>query len=282
MYSESSQSHDHQWAIMGPSDWWRRQRRDSASSSTFVRTILWQLLTALDQIHSNGIVHRDIKPENVMVQREGLQSEDDAQLHIRVIDFGSSLDDYTLSNSLFSKSGISSAQTTVEYSPPEQLFGSRYWEKMATESHIHPYARASDIWAAGVIALELVLGTPNVFELTDVERKTFEKKMKAAGRDGRDLASHRLLLLLRGMLELCVHPSMRLDVDRKAMPKGNHVASVRCNDAYFGQKVKEKDPMHWGFTDDAIDLVRRMLHWDSGKRISAREALAHAFFNSNS
>ena len=133
------------------------------------------------------------------------------------------------------------------------------------------------MWAAGVVALELVLGTPNVFELSDADRKGFEKKLKAAGRDP---SSHRLLLLLKGMLDLCIHPSMRLDVDRKTMP-GNHVASVRCSDPHFSQKIKERDPLHFGLSDgDAIDLLRRMLHWDHSKRISARDALAHPFFSS--
>lgn len=267
---QPSESRDHQWAIVGPSDWWRKHRRDQSSSNFFMRNILHQLLTALDQIHALGIVHRDIKPENIMVQRDGSEEE----VHIRVIDFGSSLDEYTLRH-LFRQSRLSSAQTTLEYAPPEQLFGSRFWETMATESHIHPFAQASDIWAVGVVALELILGTPNVFELSDAERKTFEKKLKAAGRDP---SSHRLLLLLRGMLELCIHPSMRLDVDRKTMP-GNHVASIRCSDSYFGQKIKERDPMSLGIPAQAIDLVRRLLYWDAAKRISAREALDHPFFN---
>ena len=39
---------------------------------------MWQLLTALDSIHSHGIMHRDIKGDNIMIDRDG---------YLRLIDF---------------------------------------------------------------------------------------------------------------------------------------------------------------------------------------------------
>ena len=270
----TSESSQHQWAMMGPSEWWRRQRgKTKDDTARFLQRILFQILTALDLIHSQSIVHRDIKPENIMVARDS--SEYSSDLHLRLIDFGSSLDQQTLEK-LYRHGRLSSAQTTLEYAPPEQMFGTGYWEGMGDQKVIHPHAFASDIWSVGITALELILATPNVFELSDGERKSFEKQVKAAGKDP---STNRLLLRLRGLLELCIHPSMRLDLDGS---KGGHqVASVRCNDFHFGEKIKKRDPMGWGLSEEGTDLVRRMLHWDSRKRISANEALNHPFFKAN-
>lgn len=44
------------------------------------RHILRQLCSAVDYIHSRGIVHRDIKPENIIISPESL--------HVKLIDFG--------------------------------------------------------------------------------------------------------------------------------------------------------------------------------------------------
>lgn len=140
---------------------------------------------------------------------------------------------------------------------------------------IHPHAQASDVWAAGVVALELVLATPNVFELRDAERKGFEKKLKAAGKD---FSSHRLLLRLRGLVELCIHPSMPSLGDGNGR-EGSQVSSVKCTDVHFGSNIKARDPLGYGLSDEGVNLVRRMLHWDGKKRITAREALNHSFFS---
>ena len=39
-----------------------------------------QLLSILDEIHSNGVVHRDIKPANILINQQNLK--------IKLIDFG--------------------------------------------------------------------------------------------------------------------------------------------------------------------------------------------------
>lgn len=48
---------------------------DEASAVKF----LAEVLTAIDEIHKNGVIHRDIKPENILIDEHG---------HAKLSDFG--------------------------------------------------------------------------------------------------------------------------------------------------------------------------------------------------
>lgn len=96
--------------------------------------IVNQLASALSAVHDAGVVHRDFKPENVM-----LQSSSNDEFAI-LIDFG-------VAKTEVSQAGKSEQETlagTLVYMSPEQLRG-------------HPVP-ASDVWALGVVAYELVTG----------------------------------------------------------------------------------------------------------------------------
>ena len=101
--------------------------------------------SALDYIHSHGVVHRDLKPENIMV---------DGQDRIKLIDFG-----------LAGKSGarrltfakLTQAMGTPDYISPEQVKSKRGDGR-------------SDIYALGVMLYEMLTGEtpfkgPNPFAI---------------------------------------------------------------------------------------------------------------------
>ena len=89
-----------------------------------------QLLKALSTAHRNQIIHRDIKPENILVN---------TNLKLKIADFGLALvlNDSNITNS-------SSIVGTPGYMAPEQIHGEK--------------TRQTDLFAAGLVAFELITG----------------------------------------------------------------------------------------------------------------------------
>lgn len=105
--------------------------------------IALQIASALEYIHSHGVVHRDLKPENIMV---------DETDHIKLIDFGiaASAGARRLTFAKFSQT-----MGTPDYISPEQVKGKRGDAR-------------SDIYALGVMLYEMLTGKvpftgPNAF-----------------------------------------------------------------------------------------------------------------------
>lgn len=113
-----------------------------------------QIGRALTAAHEKGICHRDLKPENIMLQR---LSDGDEQA--KVIDFGIA----KVKDSLMAPSTTTTPTAgTVLYMAPEQL------EKK-------PISAASDIYAFGIIAYEMLTGRrpfnpESSFQLLEMQR----------------------------------------------------------------------------------------------------------------
>lgn len=95
--------------------------------------IIEQLLSAVNYIHSVGVVHRDLKPENIM-----LETEKSGDLSIKIIDFGVS--EFYIGEPLTTKVG------TSYYIAPEVIR--------------KKYTNKCDIWSIGVILFILLSGKP--------------------------------------------------------------------------------------------------------------------------
>jgi serine/threonine-protein kinase len=95
--------------------------------------VLAAVAAALEATHERGIVHRDVKPSNILIARGG---------EVRLSDFGLAR---ALDSSRFTATG--SALGTPTYMSPEQC--------AAKES-----GPEADLYALGVVAHELLAGTP--------------------------------------------------------------------------------------------------------------------------
>jgi len=119
-----------------------------------VANLIKQTGRALSAAHDKGILHRDLKPENIM-----LQTLNDGDEQIKIIDFGIA----KLKDSVVAPETVTAATVgTILYMAPEQLSAKSV-------------SQASDIYALGIIAHEMVTGRrpfnpDSGFQLLEMQR----------------------------------------------------------------------------------------------------------------
>jgi serine/threonine-protein kinase len=106
-----------------------------------------QVLSALSDVHGNGIVHRDVKPDNVFLQTNGFCKLLDFGV-IKVLVEGGPIDGSTVLTAPKTLVG------TTHYIPPEQA-------EFKTPDH------RADIYAAGVVLFECLVGRIPFSELSN-------------------------------------------------------------------------------------------------------------------
>jgi serine/threonine protein kinase len=117
--------------------------------------IMRQVGQALSAAHDEGVLHRDLKPENIMLRRAS-----DGGEQVRLIDFGIA----KIKDSVVAPSTVTAMTVgTIAYMAPEQLSAK-------------PVSTASDIYALGVIAYEMVTGRrpfnpDSAFQLLEMQRE---------------------------------------------------------------------------------------------------------------
>lgn len=95
--------------------------------------ILYNISSALAEAHRYGVIHRDVKPANIMLDKDG---------RVRLLDFGVAHDEHDQDlTEDFAQLG------TASYMSPEQIADSKR------------VAPGSDIFALGIIATEMLLGS---------------------------------------------------------------------------------------------------------------------------
>jgi len=111
----------------------QHQRRNPSIQNANIKHILHDLFSALEYIHSQGVIHRDIKPSNILLASPSGPAY--------LADFGIawSTNDHSASEPADQK--ITDVGTTC-YRPPELLFGDK------------TYSTGLDMWAAGCVVAE--------------------------------------------------------------------------------------------------------------------------------
>jgi len=111
------------------------------------RTYFFQLLGALEHLHSKGVTHRDLKPQNMLL---------DENYNLKLTDFGLSKV-HTSNNRVMSTTYVG----TKGYQAPELLMNRRY-------------TNAMDIFSCGVILFIMLTGYPP-FEQSDPQKDNWYK-----------------------------------------------------------------------------------------------------------
>ncbi|KAI0820267.1 kinase-like protein [Trametes gibbosa] len=212
-----------------------------------IKHYLFQLLRALDFVHSRGIIHRDVKPANIMFDR--------ARRKLRLIDWGLAE---------FYHPGVELHHRVASryFKGPELLVGYKH------------YDYSLDIWSVGCILASMVRrraarcaaspvphSHPQIFRRENFFRgrdndDQLLKIVKVLGSDDfeRYLATYRLYLQTYDEELLQSYPKI---------PWSRFVTTDNRANA----------------SADSIDLLDKLLRYNHFERLTAAEALAHSFFN---
>eukprot|EP00064_Thunnus_orientalis_P012024 superscaffoldBa00001797_g12057 len=183
-----------------------------------VQFLVYQMLKGLKYIHSAGIIHRDLKPGNLAINPD---------CELKILDFGLARQ---------ADSEMTGYVVTRWYRAPEVILN---W--------MH-YTQTVDIWSAGCIMAEMLLGKP-LFK----------------GNDHLDQ--------LREIMKITGTPAADFVIKLQSQDARNYIRSL--------PKVPKKD-LHTIFSkasSNAVCVLEKMLLLDPEQRVSASEALDLPFFS---
>ena len=183
--------------------------------------LAYQLLSALEHVHEEGLIHRDVKPENCFVNQQ--------KLELRLGDFGS-------------------ARRSSDEKPLTEYVATRWYRAPECLITTGWYGPEMDIWAAGCIFAEMILGRP-LFP----------------GKNAIDQLSriHKLLgTPNKGTLERMCPKDKLKDIEFMRFP------AQRLETTFVGVDA------------DVVNLIQRLLAYSPADRISAADALQHPAFKS--
>lgn len=103
----------------------------------YASLFLYQLLRGLKYIHSANVLHRDVKPSNLLVDTDNLL--------LKISDFGLSR---VVDSNYDHHRHLSECASTLWYKAPELLLNSKSYDSKV------------DIWGAGCVLAEMLLGKP--------------------------------------------------------------------------------------------------------------------------
>lgn len=196
-----------------------------------IKCYMRQLLYALAYLHDNGVLHRDLKLSNILINKEGI---------VKLADFGLARDHCKQRTpNLESTNLLTNNVVTLWYRAPELLLGSQ------------DYGPQVDLWSAGCILAELVLGKTLI--QGEVEANQLELIFQTCGSPTEDSWPE--------VTRLKWWPSYKPE---KPQPS-------RLREKFAGVNV----------TDSTLLIIEQMLQLNPNKRISAKDALLQKFFWDN-
>jgi cyclin-dependent kinase 8/11 len=236
------------------------------------KVVTYQLLNGLAHLHENGVLHRDIKPDNVLLTQRGV---------VKIGDFGlariyrEALDTMLRNNLVV---------VTLWYRAPELLLGT------------HHYGCAIDVWAVGCILAELLTlrvlfqsqeREPIDLFQADQVAAVFKVLGPPTAEDwplARDMPNWHLAAVLEA--------NAMAEADARGIRPGASVRD-RLYRALFDPPrpppppgkppppapPPSQTPLMDSRRELVFDLLCGLLAYDPSQRLTARQALSHAWFH---
>lgn len=230
-----------------------------------IKCIFRQLLDALAYMHEQKYVHRDIKSSNILL---------DSHFRVKLADFGlarsleppilEQMHDRNSSSSSYSSQQQSQLELTNKvitlwYRPPEILVG-------ATN-----YGTAVDVWSAGCILAELLLGKPLFTGKTELDQLNLVVEMMGTpSQDAWDFLSK--------MKRVRTGSSVSGGNDNNGSTSSSmmNIDLAQPVPAKLREKYSNKLPVSQpGIT---LNFLEKLLEWDPRKRSTAAHALQNRYF----
>ncbi|XP_052254339.1 glycogen synthase kinase-3 beta-like isoform X2 [Dreissena polymorpha] len=185
----------------------------------YIKLYMYQLFRSLAYIHSQGVCHRDIKPQNLLLDPEtGV---------LKLCDFGS-------------------AKVLVRGEPNVSYICSRYYRAPELIFGATDYTCQIDVWSAGCVLAELLLGQPMFPGDSGVDQLV--EIIKVLGTPTREQI-------------------------REMNPNYSEFKFPQIKAHPWTKVFRPRTP------PEAIQVVSRLLEYIPSARISPLEACAHAFFD---
>lgn len=223
---------------------------------TFSMRVARNVLSALSHLHRNGVVHRDVKIDNVLVDASG---------SVKLCDLGFACCHVSMTEGNESGGGAKVFEervhfsATSSYTPPELCH-----DRVVAEYLDVQCAEAIDVWGAGIVAVEMLLGRRVMPELGRVDRA----RVGAARRE-----------MLRAIFEtvgppredyLTVHAS---SMSEKTRDMVRDVIASHPQGWLRSQLVEQAEASGSSEASAQVDAIMSMLSIDPRKRPSASDAL---------
>ena len=206
-----------------------------------LKSLLWQLINGVAYLHANWILHRDLKPANILVTSQGV---------VKIGDLGLAR---LYSSPLQSLYNGDKVVVTIWYRAPELLLGARH------------YTTAIDMWSVGCIWGELLALRP----MFKGEEAKMDPKTKAAPFQTDQL---KRIVEVLGTPNKDRWPSIESMPDYKGWwPHLRLDNYPKTLSRWYTQRNKAEEA--------GYDLFDSLLQYDPEQRLTANQALKHAWFS---
>lgn len=208
-----------------------------------IKTMLCQILIAVEYIHAKGVTHRDLKPENILLTKDTSRNV----VYAKLCDFGTT-------SYIVKEKPTTPGVVTSWYRAPEICYR---WKN---------YTQKIDMWSIGALMFEFLSGCPLVDSRNDIDANLISLMIRRFPKD----PSNDVLAKLENGGEKIHFDSKVAYPDKRS----EWIEQFKMTEA----DIKEFNSVG-GSLDEYIEIMNHLLDLDPDTRWTATQTLEHRFFS---